>query len=218
MPHFDQRESDFESKGRSALNSNKEFLDAYTAAETALRNAGAESVRAYEEVLEKTSPGDAGRLRMCRAVRNYVVHEGAGFVEATGAMARFLKELAAKAGGADFAPAERACVKLVLSTGDTVRSAAEAMAKKRLGFAPVFDRDGRCVGALDAAALAKLVASGKTSGKLSGAPLSKARVIDARTGATLGDIRSSLCANPSVDAAVVRNGDGAPVGFVGRWC
>lgn len=70
------------------------FLDAWRALETACKDEGPLMVADLERNLESQSrPDDASMLRMCRMLRNFMVHDGCGFAEPTKAMTDFLVAL-----------------------------------------------------------------------------------------------------------------------------
>lgn len=69
----------------------KKFLDLWRDLELALKDEGPLMVSQLESNLESRSrPADASKLRMCRLVRNFMVHDGPGFAGATDAMCDFV--------------------------------------------------------------------------------------------------------------------------------
>lgn len=71
----------------------RKFMDAWRALEQTLKNDGL-TVQQFEQDLESRSrPDDASRLRICRQIRNFIVHDGAGFVFASDEMAGFVEAI-----------------------------------------------------------------------------------------------------------------------------
>lgn len=145
------------------------FLDAWRALETACKEEGPLMVTDLERNLESQSrPDDASMLRMCRMLRNFMVHDGCGFAEPTAAMTGFIEAMErevrrAKGTVSDgmMTPARYGCV----SIGATAAEAGSVAASKKRGDVLVVDGDKKPVGVFGARAMAAALAGASTTVK-----------------------------------------------------
>lgn len=79
---------------RNKKDADAAFLDAWRRMEQALKDEGPVMVAQLESNLKSQSrPDDASRLCMCRQVRNFMVHDGPGFVHASEEMTAFVEAM-----------------------------------------------------------------------------------------------------------------------------
>lgn len=72
----------------------KAFLDAWRELESILQDEGPCRVMDLEEnLVQQNRSLDASKLRTCRQIRNFLIHDGPGFVSATGAMTAFVESM-----------------------------------------------------------------------------------------------------------------------------
>ena len=133
-------------------------LDAWRALETACKEEGPLMVADLERNLESQSrPDDASMLRMCRVLRNFMVHDGCGFAEPTKAMTEFVEAMErevrrAKGTVSDhmMTPARYGFVGLL----DRISAAGKTVSSKKHGDALVLDNNRAPIGILGARAMA----------------------------------------------------------------
>lgn len=149
----------------------KTFLDAWRDLESALQEEGPCRVMDLEENLMKQNRSlDASKLRTCRQIRNFLVHDGPGFVTATDAMTEFLRGIlyeVLRVNGTvkDFmvsAAKYGACSEETL-----ICRAGEIVASKKNGDLLVLDSDKKLAGVFGPMAMAKALAGGYDSDPLS---------------------------------------------------
>ncbi len=139
------------------------FLDAWRNLETACKDEGPLMVADLERNLESQSrPDDASMLRMCRMLRNFMVHDGCGFAEPTSAMTAFLVALEAEVrrakgtvSGHLVTPARYG----YLTPSDTVSAAGRIVMSKKRQDALVLDGDKKPLGIFGARAMAAALES-----------------------------------------------------------
>ncbi|MCM1296341.1 MAG: hypothetical protein NC311_12450 [Muribaculaceae bacterium] len=186
------------------------FLDLFRSLETACREEGNMQVLDLERHLDSRSrPQDVSKLRACRIIRNYLVHDGAGFVTVTPAMSRFLDQLIKEVRAA------KGTAKDVMTTiarygsagpDDKAADAAATMLSKKRDSLVLTGPDGLYGGVLDAAGLAMCLSDKK---------IATVKQLLARKGArtdvlTVGH-DTPVSALPAGRAVVLKNGRPAGV-------
>ena len=197
----------------------EKFLDAWRNLEATLREVSSLGVQDIESRLtSQCRENDANRLRICRQVRNFLVHDGQGFVAATPAMAAFLDAVAdecrrAKGTVKDHmvTAARYGCAK----PDDLICDAASTMLSKKRQDVLVIAPDGAFLGLLDGKAMATALKEGAGADRISWLYARKA--LDA----TPDTVAAAL---PSADAperkCVVLDGKGRCIGVwnpEGAW-
>lgn len=143
------------------------FLDAWRDLEQMLRDEN-KTVQAIETNLAAMSrEGDASKLRICRQVRNFLTHDGPGFVAASPAMTEFIEDLIMeirRAKGTARTVMTSAAKYGCVSADEPVDAAARVLLSKRRDAILVLDYNRTLMGAFDARSLAYAVTEGTASG------------------------------------------------------
>lgn len=143
----------------------KEFLELWRDLENACKDEGPLTVLELEKNLDARSrTTDVAMLRMCRVTRNFMVHDGCGFIEPTPAMCLFLqnivyevKRVRGTVSDHMLTPARYGCVK----PDTAVAEAARVMLSKKRRDVLVIGQDKSFLGVLGPRAMAAALAGGE---------------------------------------------------------
>lgn len=158
-------------KDRARQISDKEYLDAWRDLELALKEEGQITAQDLEGNLQARSrTADTDRLRICRQVRNFIMHGGAGFVTGTDAMRDFLRglehEIRRVRGVVKdhmVTSAKYGCV----GPNELVCKAASLALTRKHGDVLVIDGDKNLIGVFGPEAMAKALAEGACADRIS---------------------------------------------------
>lgn len=198
---------------------NKKFLDLWREMETALNEEGPCTVLDLEHNLDARSrSADVSKLRICRQIRNFLVHDGHDIVAATQAMCDFITAMTyeiRRARGTAKNHMMTAAKYGALGPEDSVAAAGAMMLSKKRDGILILDGSKRLLGVFGTRAMAMSLADGYCKDKIQA-------VID-RNGLDR-DIQSVLDTDPAKSVpdcrAVVTDAKGRCVGVVnpeGRW-
>lgn len=177
----------------------KAFLDAWRDMEQLLRDAGRTVQDIEANLTAKSRESDASKLRICRQIRNFLTHDGPGFVSAQPAMAEFIRALSAeirRAGGTARTVMTSAARYGCVSADASVKDAARVLLDKRRDSILVLDSNKELLGAFDARSMASALTDSEASGSvrvLAGRHGLDSRLPTVREDAPVPDIPGSRC-------------------------
>ena len=133
------------------------FLDTYRKLEDAVRSAGYDSIKIYEETLSNEER--ASKLRFCRTTRNFLTHEkgGSDFAPVSEAMESFLREEIEALDETSIPIIKKSLtISKCLSDNNTIAEAASFLTKKKIFLAPVFNKKEELSGVISKDTIMKL--------------------------------------------------------------
>jgi len=142
----------------------KEFMNSYVALERVLKEKG-KSVADFENILKEK---EAGKLKICRVMRNFMVHEDSAFLQPSDKQVEFVNNLTYKLSDGE-KPAFKAMMPLskALTLESTIGDAL-TLCKKKSPLSSekivVFDKKGNVAGVFDSRTLVSAILTGKTVG------------------------------------------------------
>lgn len=141
------------------------FLDAWRTLEQACTEEKNMTVQQFEQELETAGrQAEASRLRICRQVRNFLVHDSQDFVTPTNAMCAFTAEMAKAARLANGTARDvmtSAAAYGQATMGDDMTKVAMLLLSKKRGDVIIKDRDGSFAGMAGARTFASALAEKK---------------------------------------------------------
>ncbi len=146
---------------------NTKFLEAWRSLELLLRDDN-KTVQDYENTLSyQNRDTDASRLRICRQIRNFLVHDGTGFVAAAAEMTRFVEDLATelqRAKGTARTTMMSVAKYGYVTPGETTAAAARVLLNKHRDSVLVLDTDKKLLGAINIMSLATAISENTSAG------------------------------------------------------
>ena len=139
------------------------FLDTYRKLEDAVRSAGYDSIKTYEETLSNEER--ASKLRFCRTTRNFLTHEksSSDFAPVSDAMVAFLTEEIEALDKTSIPIIKKSIlISKCLTSNNTIAEAASFLTKKKISLAPIFNQKEELVSVISQESIVKLIMKNMT--------------------------------------------------------